>query len=129
MGRQKVRTLRRILHTLSNEVKITCQLKSPNPLTFVIIKSLFSGNITSLTKDISKPIGGLWLITVTLFVTAIVLFLRGNDKWWIAGIIAGIIAAILSQALIFTVWQDAKFGTIANIIILIPAFFNTFERL
>ncbi len=83
------------------------------------------GNITQLTKDISKPMGGLWLLTAILFVAAIILFLRENDKWWIVGIIA----AILSQALIFTVWQDAKFGTIANIIILIPALFNTIIRL
>jgi hypothetical protein len=40
-----------------------------------------------------------------------------NDKWWIVGIIA----AVISQALIVTSWQDAKFGTIANVIILIAA--------
>jgi hypothetical protein len=33
----------------------------------------------------------------------------------------GLIAAIISQILIFTVWKDAKFGTLANIIILIAA--------
>ena len=33
--------------------------------------------------------------------------------------LVGSIAIIFSQILIFTVWKDAKFGTIANIIILV----------
>jgi hypothetical protein len=33
----------------------------------------------------------------------------------------GLAAVIISQILIFTVWQDAKFGTIANVIILVVA--------
>jgi hypothetical protein len=40
-----------------------------------------------------------------------------KDEWWIPGVIA----VITSQLLIFTAWQDAKFGTIANVIILVAA--------
>ena len=75
------------------------------------------GNITQLTKYISKPLGVLWLITAFLFIVAVLLFLLKKESWpYIA-----IIAAVISQILIITVWKDAKFGTILNIIILFVA--------
>ena len=75
------------------------------------------GNISQLTKYISKPVGSLWLITAILFITAVLLFLLKKESWpYIA-----IIAAFISQILIITVWKDAKFGTILNIIILFVA--------
>ncbi len=75
------------------------------------------GNITQLTKYISKPVGVLWLITAILFIVAVLLFLLKKESWpYIA-----IIAVIISQILIINVWKDAKFGTILNIIILFVA--------
>ena len=75
------------------------------------------GNITQLTKYISKTLGALWLITAILFIVAVLLFLLKRESWsYIA-----IIAAVISQILIVTVWKDAKFGTILNIIILFVA--------
>ena len=38
------------------------------------------GAVTQLTKDISKPMGGLWLLTAILFVAAIILFLRDGNR-------------------------------------------------
>jgi hypothetical protein len=73
------------------------------------------GNITQLTKEISKPMGTVWLITAVLFMAVTVMLFLKKDSWWILGLIA----VILSQILIFNVWQDAKFGTIANVIILV----------
>src|SRR3954464_15223107 len=80
-------------------------------------KAFGYGNITALTKEISKPAGVLWFITALLFVIAAVLIFMKKDVWWMPGLIA----AITSQILIFMVWQDAKFGTIANVIILVAA--------
>ncbi|WP_462254747.1 DUF6544 family protein [Ferruginibacter sp.] len=72
------------------------------------------GNITQLIKDISKPNGLLWLFAAILFIAATLLFLLKKESWpYIA-----IVAAVISQILIITVWKDAKFGTILNIIIL-----------
>jgi len=72
-------------------------------------------NISQLTKHISKPIGFLWLCTATSFVVATILFLSKKESWpYIA-----VVAIIFSQILIITVWKDAKFGTIANVIILL----------
>lgn len=73
------------------------------------------GNITQLTKYISKPVGSLWLITATLFIVALLLVLMEKESWpYVA-----IFAAVISQILIITNWKDAKFGTILNIIILL----------
>ena len=80
-------------------------------------KAFNYGNITQLTKEISKPSGLLWLLTAFLFIAATILFLLKKDAW----IFFGLTAVIISQILIFTVWQDAKFGTIANVIILVVA--------
>ena len=80
-------------------------------------KAFGYGNITQLTKEISKPAGMLWLLTAFLFITATVLFLLKNVSWPIFGIVA----VIISQVLIINTWSDAKFGTIANAIILIVA--------
>jgi hypothetical protein len=43
-----------------------------------------------------------------------ILFLLKNESW----ALITIIAAIISQILIFSVWQGAKLGTIANILAL-----------
>jgi hypothetical protein len=77
-------------------------------------KALGNGNITQLTKEISKPIGMVWLATAILFTVAMIMFLMKKESWPVLAIIA----VIVSQVLIITVWKEAKFGTIANVIIL-----------
>ena len=74
----------------------------------------------------------LWLLTALLFTAAVILFIIKKDAWWIPGLIA----VLISQVLIFTVWKDAKFGSIANVIILVAIvaawgnmqFENTFRK-
>lgn len=78
------------------------------------------GNITQLTRHISKPAGMVWLFTSLLFITSIILFFIKNDKWWLVGGVA----SIISQLLIIASWKDAKFGTIANVIALVIVFFG-----
>jgi hypothetical protein len=80
-------------------------------------KAFNYGNITQLTKAISKPAGVFWLITAFLFVAAVILFFMKKDAW----LYIAFAAAIISQILIITVWKDARFGTIANIIVLLVA--------
>jgi hypothetical protein len=80
-------------------------------------KAFGYGNITQLTKEISKPIGLVWLLTTFLFLATTVLYFTKNSSWTVIAIIA----AVISQILIITVWKDAKFGSIANIIILFVA--------
>jgi hypothetical protein len=80
-------------------------------------KAFGYGNITQLSKAISKPSGLFWLLTALLFTAAVVLFLMKKESWPMIAVIA----VIISQVLIITVWKDAKFGTILNIIILFVA--------
>ncbi len=79
------------------------------------LKSFQLAEINQLTQNISKPMGILWLIAVILFLAAAIQLISNHDLWWITALAA----VILSQVLIILFWQDAKFGTIANIIILL----------
>ncbi|MBD0779927.1 hypothetical protein HPE56_19180 [Maribacter sp. ANRC-HE7] len=80
-------------------------------------KAIDFGNLTQFTKQISIPMGVIWLLTGLLFVlTALILVLKSG-----AWPILALITVVTSQILIITAWEDAKFGSIANSIILIAA--------
>ena len=79
------------------------------------LKAFQFAEINQLTQNISKPIGIFWLIALLLFLVTAIQLISNNGLWWITGLAA----VILSQVLIILFWQDAKFGTIANIIILL----------
>ena len=87
---------------------------------FGFAKAFNYGKITQITTMISKPCGMFWLLTAFLFIATTILFLLKKDAW----IFVGLVAVIISQILIFTVWKDAKFGTIANIIIVVAIVLN-----
>jgi hypothetical protein len=80
-------------------------------------KAFGYGNITNITKEISKPSGVVWFIIAVLFSVAMVMYLMKRDSWPNVAITA----ALISQVLIIMVWKDAKFGTTANVIILVGA--------
>lgn len=80
------------------------------------LKAYNLANIDQLTQNISKPVGLLWLAATVLFLLACVLLLMNNESWWIPGGTA----VIISQILIVLSWSDAKFGTIANVILILP---------
>ena len=81
------------------------------------VKAFDMANITELSIPISKPLGVTWLAAAILFLTTALLYIMSYRTWpFIA-----VIAIILSQIIIFTAWGDAKFGTIANVIILLVA--------
>lgn len=73
--------------------------------------------LPQLTKPISKPAGLLWALTAVLFAAAVLLLLLKKEGWWMVGVLA----AASSQALIVPVWSDAKFGTVANVVVLAAA--------
>ena len=69
--------------------------------------------IEQFTREITKPVGLLWLVSGLLFLVVTALFLMKREAWPLVAIIA----VVLSQILILFYWQDARFGTIANVII------------
>jgi hypothetical protein len=78
------------------------------------IKAFGLMDVPSLTLPITPALGLVWLVTALLFMGTAVATLRGRDIW----LPLGVVAVCASQMVIFTVWQDAKFGTWANLIIL-----------
>jgi len=79
-------------------------------------KAFRPARVPQLTQTISRPAGILWLSAAVLLSVAGVLFFLGFRPWWIVGVPA----VILSQTLVFLSWREAKFGTAANLVILIP---------
>lgn len=86
------------------------------------LKSFGFINLEEISHDISKPIGVLWLISTLLFFATGILYLLGKDSW----IIPATLAIVISQLLIILTWQDAKFGTIPNVIILLSIIIGFF---
>ena len=82
---------------------------------FGFLKAYQLAEINQLTQNISKPMGILWLFALILFLAAAIQFISNHDLWWITAFVG----IIISQILIIMFWQDAKFGTIANVIILL----------
>lgn len=86
-------------------------------------KAFDYGSISQLTKEITKTSGILWFATGLLFLICSALYLLKKDNW----VYFAVIALILSQILILNNWQDAKFGTIANVIILVVTIIGIFD--
>lgn len=78
-------------------------------------KAFQLAEIDQLTLPISKSAGVFWLIGCLLMLTSGAALLFKLNWWWAVALLG----VIISQALIMISWQDAKFGTVANIIILL----------
>jgi hypothetical protein len=78
------------------------------------IKAFNLAAIQQLTLDISRPAGLLWLAAAVLFTATATALLLGRSWWWLIAAAA----LVLSQVLIIMYWRDAKFGSIANAIVL-----------
>jgi hypothetical protein len=82
---------------------------------FGFLKAFGISEFNAISHSISKSFGIVWLLTFVLFAITTVLFIVQSNYWWYSGIVG----VILSQFLILNYWSDAKFGTIANVIILL----------
>ncbi len=84
----------------------------------------YSG-IKHIEAHISRPIGILWIMGCLFFIATGVLLLLSNDYWQIAGL-----ASVgLSQIAIIIGWQNAKYGTIANLLILAALIISKYSDL
>ncbi len=82
---------------------------------FGFFKAFGISEFNAISQPISKTYGIFWFLTFLLFTITIILKLVHSDYWWLSGFLA----VIISQLLIFNYWTDAKFGTVANVIILL----------
>lgn len=81
------------------------------------LKAFDLAQINELTQPISRPLGLLWLVAALILIVTAVAFGFTSQWWWAVAIVG----ALLSQILIFTAWQDARVGSIPNLIILVVA--------
>lgn len=99
-----LRVLLLILLALHGSIHLMGFSKSINPESF-----------SQLKQSVSSIQGTIWLITTILFLTTAVLFLFHKEFWWLIALAA----VVLSQYLVIQFWNEAKFGTIANILIIL----------
>lgn len=72
--------------------------------------------IPHIESPITPRTGLLWLAAAVLFWMSAALLLVASRYWWVPAA-AGV---VLSQALIVGAWSDARFGTVVNLVVLVP---------
>ncbi len=78
-------------------------------------KAFKLAEIPALNQPIGMGGGLLWLAAATLLLLAALGYGLRQPLWWVTGL-AGL---LLSQGLILCTWGDAKFGTLANLVLLL----------
>lgn len=78
-------------------------------------KAFGFAELPQLTQPVSRPWGVTWLVAGALTLAAAALLLLSPRWWWAAGALA----VLVSQVVILSSWKDAKFGTLANLLLLL----------
>jgi len=76
--------------------------------------------LPQLTQPITPFAGTLWLVAGVLFLATAPLLFLWPRGWWLIGVCA----VILSTSLIVSSWPDAKFGALANAIVVLGVVFG-----
>jgi hypothetical protein len=69
-----------------------------------------------LQAAISQSVGLMWLVVALLFLVSGGMVLVAGKWWWLPAALG----VVMSQILIFAAWNDAKAGSIVNLILLLP---------
>ncbi len=92
-------------------------------------EGLSQKNLIDFSWSRSKVAGMFWLFCSIFFTASAILYLMRWESYWL---LAGI-ALLMSQTLIIIYWQDARYGTIINVVILIALIFTapamSFEKM
>lgn len=79
-----------------------------------LVKAFYTDVFPQLSRTISTSEGVLWFVCFAILVMTSISFLMDHNTWPALAIIG----ALLSQFLITLNWDDAKYGTIFNILII-----------
>lgn len=79
------------------------------------VNQLKGKTLFPLTAVLSKASGFLWLLSFLCFIAAASGLFFKPDLWWLPALVG----TLISQTLIIVYWQDAKSGTIFNVLIFI----------
>lgn len=77
-------------------------------------KAFGLAELEALARPISRGMGVVWLLAGLGFLVAALLLLRSPRIWWWVALAS----VVLSQAVIVASWSDAKWGTVANLLVL-----------
>lgn len=83
------------------------------------IKGFSGKTIIPLSATATKVLAILWLLTFVLFLVAALGYILHRQWWWMFCAAA----IVVSQLLIIIYWKDAKVGTIANLLLVLPVMF------
>ena len=89
------------------------------------VKSVNPALIEQLHMPVPKVARIFWLLAAILFLVSAVLYFLKTECWWVPATVA----IAVSQVLIVLSWHDARFGTIANLIILLPVIMGIMSSL
>ena len=78
------------------------------------VKAFGWSELEALAQPISRQMGIVWLVAGVAVLAAAVHLAVAPRSWWITGLMA----VVLSQAVVFSAWHDARFGTVANLVVL-----------
>lgn len=76
--------------------------------------------LVPLSESLTRAVGIGWLLVSVSFLTAAALYVVRNEHWWVVAVSS----TLLSQGLIILQWQDAKAGTLANVLVLAAVAFE-----
>lgn len=91
---------------------------------FGFAKAFGLAALPQLVLPISRPVGIAWLVAGVLSLSTAVALLLTPRWWWVFASLA----LLTSQAVILSSWSDARFGTIANVILLLGALYGFLSR-
>lgn len=81
------------------------------------VKGFFPASLEKVSLTVSYSMSVVWLLTSVLFLASGI-SLAAAKSWWH---IPALVAVVLSAVLIISIWQEARFGMILNLVVLVAA--------
>ena len=85
-----------------------------------MMRTILPPHAPTFKTYLNQSLGIEWALAGVLFIVSGVLLGTDHDRWWIVASTA----LVFSQVLIFFNWHDARFGTVANVILAIAVYFG-----
>jgi len=83
-------------------------------------KAFGLAELPELAQPISRALGVVWFFAGLGLLMTAAQIVWAPRLWWVTGLVA----AVLSQAVVFSAWPPARFGTLANVVILAAAVYG-----
>jgi Family of unknown function (DUF6544) len=80
------------------------------------VRAIGQAKSSRITRPLSRVAGAMWVVAAVLFMTSFIMLLYGDGNWWVPAV-PGV---ILSEVMIIRDWPDMKFGTLLNMIMIVP---------